>query len=429
MTRATCAASRALAAARVGRCGRRRNRERKVHRCAHCPRTACAPRSEAVVPQCERSAGRSIELEFGTSASIRQRMSGGEAVDLAFITTPVVDGARAGRASRRQLDHARWGVPASVSAFARAVAGPRSARPTRSSRRCSRRSRSRLHAEGASRPHLERMFERLGIAAEMQAKTLLEPGSVQAAEKVVAGEAEILLTLVSEILPVEGMELARAAARRVPELHHVRRCGRLARHGCRRGTRLHRVRRGSGSCAGVRRGGHRAVRALAVVATAAAFAPAASAHHSTALVYHRDGAHHRSRRRDHRSRVGQSARALQDARRGRRRRRACLGYRVELREHGEPLRAHGRARRGRQPRQSRRQRRAERRQRPLAHEHDAAERPGDSVRRGREAALVASRRSAATFAAPSRRTRAISGSFASGPMRRTRPRSGATTCR
>jgi hypothetical protein len=61
--------------------------------------------------------------------------------------------------------------------------------------------------EGASRPHLERMFERLGIAAEMQAKTLLEPGSGQAAEKVVAGEAEILLTLVSEILPVDGMEL------------------------------------------------------------------------------------------------------------------------------------------------------------------------------------------------------------------------------
>ena len=61
--------------------------------------------------------------------------------------------------------------------------------------------------EGASRPHIDRMFERLGIAAEMQAKTLLEAGSVQAAEKVVAGQAEILLTLVSEILPVEGMEL------------------------------------------------------------------------------------------------------------------------------------------------------------------------------------------------------------------------------
>jgi molybdate transport system substrate-binding protein len=41
----------------------------------------------------------------------------------------------------------------------------------------------------------------------MRAKTLLEPGSGQAAEKVIAGEAEILLTLVSEISPVAGMEL------------------------------------------------------------------------------------------------------------------------------------------------------------------------------------------------------------------------------
>ena len=67
------------------------------------------------------------------------------------------------------------------------------------------------------------MFERLGIAAEMKAKTLLEQGSVRAAEKVVAGEAEILLTLVSEILPVAGHGAARAAAERVPELHRVRR--------------------------------------------------------------------------------------------------------------------------------------------------------------------------------------------------------------
>ena len=62
-------------------------------------------------------------------------------------------------------------------------------------------------SDGASREHIERMFARLGIAAEMQAKTLLEQGSVRAAAKVVGGDAEILLTLVSEILPVEGMEL------------------------------------------------------------------------------------------------------------------------------------------------------------------------------------------------------------------------------
>jgi molybdate transport system substrate-binding protein len=61
--------------------------------------------------------------------------------------------------------------------------------------------------DGASRVHLERMFGELGIAAEMKAKSLLEQGSTRAAARVVAGDAEILLTLVSEILPVQGLEL------------------------------------------------------------------------------------------------------------------------------------------------------------------------------------------------------------------------------
>ena len=95
---------------------------------------------EAVVPQCERSVGRSHRA----SSSARRRRSGsasrgGESVDVAFVTTPVVaelaqGGHLAAARSRRSA------APASASAFARARAGPRSARPTRSSRRCSRRS-------------------------------------------------------------------------------------------------------------------------------------------------------------------------------------------------------------------------------------------------------------------------------------------------
>jgi molybdate transport system substrate-binding protein len=61
--------------------------------------------------------------------------------------------------------------------------------------------------DGASRVHIESMFERLGLAAEMKPKMQLEQGSVRAAAKVVDGEAELLFTLVSEILPVEGVEL------------------------------------------------------------------------------------------------------------------------------------------------------------------------------------------------------------------------------
>lgn len=161
---------------------------------------------EAVLEQCELSVGKKLEIEFGTSASIRQRIGGGEAVDVAFITTPVVaelaQGGHLAASSITPIGRAGIGIGiraggrrfdiGSADALERAFLAARSVTFAR---------------EGASRPHIERMFERLGIAEQMRAKTLLEPGSGQAADKVIAGEAEILLTLVSEISPVEGMEL------------------------------------------------------------------------------------------------------------------------------------------------------------------------------------------------------------------------------
>jgi molybdate transport system substrate-binding protein len=60
---------------------------------------------------------------------------------------------------------------------------------------------------GASRPHIEQMFATLGIAGDMKPKSLLEIGSDGAIARVAAGDAELLITLVSEILPAPGIEL------------------------------------------------------------------------------------------------------------------------------------------------------------------------------------------------------------------------------
>jgi molybdate transport system substrate-binding protein len=160
---------------------------------------------EVLAPQCERSVGRAVEIEYGTSASIRQRISGGEPVDFAFITTPVVaelaaDGHLAA-GSITPLGRAGIGVGIRAGARRYEIGTAAAIRETLLAAKSVTFAR-----EGASRVHLERMFEQLGIAAEMQAKTLLEPGSVQAAAKVAAGEAELLLTLVSEILPEDGVE-------------------------------------------------------------------------------------------------------------------------------------------------------------------------------------------------------------------------------
>jgi molybdate transport system substrate-binding protein len=151
---------------------------------------------QVVLPQCERSVGRAVTIEYGTSASIRQRIGGGESVDFALITAPVVaELAQGGHlAASSIVPLGRAGIGVGV----RAGAGRPDIKTAASIKQ------TLLAVKSA---YLERMFERLGIAAEMQAKTLLEAGSVQAAHKVAAGEAELLLTLVSEILPEDGVEL------------------------------------------------------------------------------------------------------------------------------------------------------------------------------------------------------------------------------
>src|SRR5215470_6690291 len=51
------------------------------------------------------------------------------------------------------------------------------------------------------------MFERFGIADAMKAKTILEQGSIRSTARVAQGDAELVMTLVSEILPIKGIEL------------------------------------------------------------------------------------------------------------------------------------------------------------------------------------------------------------------------------
>ena len=161
---------------------------------------------EELMTQCTRAAGRPVSVTYGTSASIRQRVAGGEAVDALLATAEVVaelaKGGHLDAGSITPLGRAGIGLGIRASTPRQKIGTAAEIKQTLLD------AKSVTYAQdGASRMHIERMFERLGIAAEMKSKTLLEQGSVRAAEKVVAGEAEILLTLVSEILPVEGLEL------------------------------------------------------------------------------------------------------------------------------------------------------------------------------------------------------------------------------
>lgn len=161
---------------------------------------------ESLVPDHQKRAGRAVAVTFGTSASIRQAVAAGEPFDAAVLTTEVMEElSKAGHiAPGSSVVIGRSGIGVGVRSGA---ARPAIATPEAMKRTLLAAKSVTYAADGASRVHIERMLETLGITQAMKAKSVLEQGSVRATARVAQGEVEIVLTLVSEILPVSGIEL------------------------------------------------------------------------------------------------------------------------------------------------------------------------------------------------------------------------------
>lgn len=159
---------------------------------------------DELVPACERSIGQKVTVQSGTSTSLIEKVNAGEAFDVAIMTVEGIESlAKAGKVSARTpLGRSGIGIGSRAGAKKPDIANADALKKTLLA------ARSVTYAgDGASRPHIERMMATLGIADAMTKKTILEQGSVRAAAKVANGEAELLITLVSEILPAPGVEL------------------------------------------------------------------------------------------------------------------------------------------------------------------------------------------------------------------------------
>jgi molybdate transport system substrate-binding protein len=160
---------------------------------------------EALKPQLEKASGGTVAIEFNTAATLRERIEKGEAFDVAILTDEAMDAlAKAGMLAPMRTKLARVGIGVGVRAGA----------PKPDVRTAAAIKQSLLNAKaiaytgnGASRPAIDRMIERLGITKEMQSKAHLT-GAGAAPASVAKGESDLVLTLISEILPEPGVELA-----------------------------------------------------------------------------------------------------------------------------------------------------------------------------------------------------------------------------
>lgn len=161
---------------------------------------------EALVPAYEKSSGRKTSITYGTSTTLVKNIVGGERFDVVIATAEAVD--QISKAGKVAADpHAVLGRSQVGVGVRQGQRKPPIGTPAEMKQALVGAKGVSYAGNGASRPHIEKMFETLGIAGDMKPKSILEVGSDGAIARVAAGDAELLITLVSEILPAPGIEL------------------------------------------------------------------------------------------------------------------------------------------------------------------------------------------------------------------------------
>jgi molybdate transport system substrate-binding protein len=161
---------------------------------------------EQLKPQLEKASGSTLSIDFSTAAALRERIEKGEAFDVAILTDDAIDALiKAGKISQPQRARlARVGIGVGY----RKGAPKLDVGTAAGIKQALLNAKSIAYTEaGASRPGIDRMFERLGIASQLKAKSHLTAAGAAPAS-VGKGESDLVLTLISEILPEPGVELA-----------------------------------------------------------------------------------------------------------------------------------------------------------------------------------------------------------------------------
>jgi molybdate transport system substrate-binding protein len=158
----------------------------------------------AVLPEFERTTGHKVSIAYDTTNLLLDRIKAGEPADLTILTQPVIDDlVKQGKVvagSGKVLSRSGIGVSvqaglpkpdiSSVDALKRALLDAKSIAFTKT---------------GASGIHFAKVVERLGIAAQVNAKAKVPAGGA-VGQLVAKGEAEMAVQQIPELLGVPGIQ-------------------------------------------------------------------------------------------------------------------------------------------------------------------------------------------------------------------------------
>lgn len=153
-------------------------------------------------PQFERATGHRIENLWVPSVQMMSRLQGGEAVDLVILSAAALEELRQAGIVADRTDLARSGIGIAVKSGA--------PKPDIGSGEAVKRAvlaaKGIAYSTGPSGIYLAGLFQRMGIAERIKSRVKQVQG-VPAGSVVARGEAEIAFQQISELLPVQGIEL------------------------------------------------------------------------------------------------------------------------------------------------------------------------------------------------------------------------------
>lgn len=154
-----------------------------------------------LVPQFERASRHTVETLWVPSVQMMSRLKSGEPVDLVILSAASLDELMKAGIIATRYDLAKSGVGVAVRAGA--------PKPDISSGEALKRAvlaaKSIVYSTGPSGIYLAGLFERMGIAEQVNSKLKKVQGE-PAGASVARGEAEIGFQQVSELLPVPGID-------------------------------------------------------------------------------------------------------------------------------------------------------------------------------------------------------------------------------
>jgi len=144
-------------------------------------------------------------VEFDPSAAIKRKIEANEPFDVTVLTTDVIDSlAKEGKLAaqgRAQIGRIGVGVGVITGAAKPDVRTPDAIKQTLLNAKG-----MTWGLEGASRPAIDKMVQEFGIADRIKTKVRLTKNVDESMDLVRSGQADLVITLISEILPAKSVD-------------------------------------------------------------------------------------------------------------------------------------------------------------------------------------------------------------------------------